>query len=82
MKKQLLAAAMAAAASLASTAYDGNKSEWMKHIPGSTFACQVTIPGSHDSATGEGWAVGSTLGSTYSQAQDITIDNQLAQGAR
>lgn len=82
MKKQLLAAAMAAAASLASTAYDGNKSEWMKHIPGSTFACQVTIPGSHDSATGEGWAAGSTLGSTYSQAQDIKIDDQLAQGAR
>lgn len=82
MKKHLLAATLASATLLTANAYDGNKSEWMKHIPGSTFACQVTIPGSHDSATGEGWATGSTSGKTYSQAQDVSIDDQLAQGAR
>lgn len=80
MKKQLITAMLAVAGTMTVVAYDGDKSEWMKHIPGSTFACQVTIPGSHDSATGEGWA--SALGSTYSQAQDIKIDDQLAQGAR
>ena len=82
MKKILLTCALASASVLAATAYDGDTSEWMKHIPGSTFACQVTIPGSHDSATGEGWAIGSTLGSSYSQAQDVKIDDQLARGAR
>ena len=82
MKKIFLTCALASASVLAATAYDGDTSEWMKHIPGSTFACQVTIPGSHDSATGEGWAIGSTLGSSYSQAQDVKIDDQLARGAR
>lgn len=80
MKKLLLTCTLASVSVLAATAYDGDKNEWMKHIPGSTYACQVTIPGSHDSATGEGWASSSAAG--RSQAQDVKISDQLSQGAR
>lgn len=70
--------ALIASAYTPSAQWNGNN--WMKHISGSTFACDVTIPGSHDSATGEGWDSG--LGATTAQAQDVTIANQLLNGVR
>ncbi|MDE6831370.1 MAG: hypothetical protein K2J07_01370, partial [Muribaculaceae bacterium] len=40
----------------------------------------VSIPGTHDTATAEGWK--SATGSTYSTTQEKTIDEQLAGGIR
>lgn len=86
MKKLLLTCALASAFMLTAGAYDytGDKTEWMKHIPGTTFASQVTIPGSHDSATGEGWTTLASMAgaATYSQTQNVKIDAQLAAGLR
>ena len=79
MRKALLTA-LAATAIASAAAYDGDRSEWMKHIPGSAYACLVTIPGSHDSATAEGWV--DPDAAARSQAQDVTLDRQLADGVR
>lgn len=79
MRKALLTV-LAATAIASAAAYDGDRSEWMKHIPGSAYACLVTIPGSHDSATAEGWV--DPDAAARSQAQDVTLDRQLADGVR
>lgn len=54
--------------------------DWMKHIPGSTYVCHVTIPGSHDTATGEGFKIASNASSA--QTQEKSIVDQINAGIR
>lgn len=62
---------------------------WMSRLPDNMYVALVTIPGSHDAATGNGFpATGNTLsafnklGSSYAKTQDITLDQQWTLGVR
>lgn len=58
----------------------GDIANWMKYLPDDVFVAHVSIPGTHDTATAEGWE--SSTGPTYSTTQSATIDQQLAGGIR
>lgn len=53
---------------------------WMKYLPDDVYVAHVSIPGTHDTATAEGWK--SITGSNYSTTQEKNIDEQLAGGIR
>ena len=53
---------------------------WMKYLPDDMYVAHVSIPGTHDTATAEGWS--SSTGPTYSTTQAVTIDEQLEKGIR
>ncbi len=57
---------------------------WMKDLPDDTPVCLVSIPGSHDSATGNGFTgtIGSVGGSNYATTQDKKIEDQWEYGVR
>lgn len=59
---------------------------WMKYLPDDVFVAHVSIPGTHDTATGHGFnSTGLITASTHaknSQTQEVTIDQQLAGGIR
>lgn len=56
---------------------------WMKRLPDDTYISVVSIPGSHDSATGCGWAEGHEgLGESFAQTQDLDLGAQWAIGVR
>lgn len=57
---------------------------WMKYLPDDVFVAHVSIPGTHDTATGHGFAYKGTVlgGATYSQTQAVSIEDQLAGGVR
>ena len=94
MKKILLVAAMAAGSLAAYSAvapYDGQQAltsaradiqNWMSYLPDNMFVAHVSIPGTHDTATGEGWATTGSLPLSMSTTQVAKIDDQLAAGVR
>lgn len=51
--------------------------DWMKFLPDHLYITQVSIPGTHDSATGNGVSL-----AAFSQCQDISVDRQWAAGIR
>lgn len=51
--------------------------DWMKRLPDNLFVSQVSIPGTHDAATGNGVTLAS-----YSQCQDIDVATQWSIGIR
>lgn len=53
---------------------------WMKYLPDNVFVAHVSIPGTHDAATADGWI--SSTGPTYSTTQEKNLDYQLANGIR
>lgn len=53
---------------------------WMKYLPDDVFIAHVSIPGTHDTATGEGFT--SIIYASSAQTQSATIDDQLAGGVR
>ena len=56
---------------------------WMSRLPDDTYISVVSIPGSHDSATGCGWAEGHEgLGESFAQTQDLDLGGQWAAGVR
>ncbi|MCD7721460.1 MAG: hypothetical protein LUI09_04450, partial [Prevotellaceae bacterium] len=57
---------------------------WMKDLPDDTPVCLVSIPGTHDSATGSGFTgtIGNYAGSGYATTQEKTIPEQWALGVR
>ena len=59
------------------TAARGDVQNWMKYLPDNVFAAHVSIPGSHDSATGHDVTLPSS-----SKAQEKSIDDQLEAGIR
>lgn len=50
---------------------------WMKYLPDDMFAAHVSIPGSHDSATGHNVSL-----PTLSMAQEVLLEDQLKGGIR
>lgn len=57
--------------------------DWMKQLDDNTYWTQVSIPGTHDSATGEGWTgLGILVGDLTGKTQDLNIAGQLACGVR
>lgn len=59
---------------------DYETTDWMKHIPGSTYVCHMSIPGTHDTATGEGFTL--LAYALSAQTQDKTIVEQINSGIR
>lgn len=51
--------------------------DWMKRLPDNLFVSQVSIPGTHDAATGNGVTLAS-----FSQCQDIDVATQWSIGIR
>lgn len=93
MKKSLLIAGMLSLMTLTGNAavapYDGAQAltnargdilNWMSYLPDDMFVAHVSIPGTHDTATAEGWET--STGPTYSTTQSKTLDEQLAGGIR
>ena len=58
--------------------------DWMGQLDDNAYFSQVSIPGTHDSATGEGWTgfLGEMFGPSMGLTQDLNIDQQLACGVR
>ena len=60
-----------------------NYSDWMAELPDEAYVCTLSIPGTHDSATGNGFS--GILASTYAtsgQTQDHTVIQQMEMGVR
>lgn len=53
---------------------------WMSYLPDDIFVAHVSIPGTHDAATGHEWE--STLGASMSTTQSTTLSEQLEGGIR
>lgn len=51
--------------------------DWMSRLPDHIFVSQVSIPGTHDTATGNGVTL-----AVFSQCQDVPMDVQWASGIR
>ena len=80
---------MALTANAAVAPYDGAQAltnargdilNWMSYLPDDMFVAHVSIPGTHDTATAEGWET--STGPSYSTTQNKTLDEQLAGGIR
>ena len=56
-----------------------NPNNWMKGVDGSKLVSELTIPGSHDSATGDSTIIDTT---NLLKTQSLTISEQLEQGVR
>lgn len=58
--------------------------DWMGQLDDNAFLAQVSIPGTHDSATGEGWTgmLGEMFGPSMGVTQDLNIAQQLDCGVR
>ena len=73
-------------AAAAKAAAQSDVANWMKYLPDDVFVAHLSIPGSHDTATGHGFnGTGIITASTHasqSQTQTATLDEQLAAGLR
>lgn len=61
-----------------SAATEVPNNEWMKYIPGDTYVCTMTIPGTHDSAT---YALNDLEG-IWGKCQHVNLTDQFNRGAR
>lgn len=56
---------------------------WMSRLPDDAYVAVLSIPGTHDSATGSGWVAGMTqIGDAWARTQDTSIGEQWSQGIR
>lgn len=57
--------------------------DWMGHLPDSLRVCELSIPGAHDAATGNGFSgLTAPLGKVFARTQDLDLAAQWAAGAR
>ena len=58
--------------------------DWMAGLDDNAYLSQLSIPGTHDSGTGEGWTgwLGESFGPSMGQTQDLDIGEQLECGVR
>jgi hypothetical protein len=58
--------------------------DWMERLNDNAYLSQVSIPGTHDTATGEGWTgfLGELAGPSMGVTQDLSIAQQLDCGVR
>ncbi len=76
--KTLLIAAIAAA-----TVATARADDWMARVPDSTPVCRITVPGTHDAATGEGFACAdSAVALVVAKTQELSLSRQWAAGVR
>ena len=81
MKKLILALGMLLALPLHASTID--YSRWMAALDDNTPITQVSIPGTHDTGTGDGFTdEWKTLGLTFGATQDCSLKQQLATGIR
>lgn len=74
---------LAAILCLATFAHADDNSAWMSRIDDNIFVSQVSIPGSHDAATGHGFSGAlAALGDSYARTQDKTLTEQWNGGIR
>ena len=56
---------------------------WLSRVPDDTYVAVLSIPGSHDSATGSGWDSGyESLGDSFARTQELTLSQQWSLGIR
>ncbi len=56
---------------------------WMSRLPADTYVSVVSIPGTHDAATGCGWREGSEeMGNSFAKTQDLDLKAQWSVGIR
>lgn len=55
-------------------------SDWMKNLPDNVYLSQLSLPGTHDSGTGNG--VNPAFMAAFAQCQDITLGQQWSAGIR
>ena len=56
---------------------------WMSRLPDNAYVAALSIPGTHDSATGSGWASGwADMGNSFARTQELTIQQQWDLGIR
>ncbi len=57
--------------------------DWMGHLPDDRPMCELSIPGTHDAATGKGFLPADTLlGNLIGRTQELGIDRQWSAGIR
>lgn len=77
-KRLLLILALSILASLPSKAKN-----WMNHLPDNALICMLSIPGTHDSGTGNGFEPEvATYGERFARTQDLDIARQWKAGIR
>lgn len=69
-------------AAAAKTQAQADFANWMKYLPDDVFVAHVSIPGTHDTATGHGFSGLTSIYDGTSRTQQATIDEQLAGGVR
>ena len=57
-------------------------SKWMAPLADDRLVCDLSLPGTHDACTAEGWHLAKELAELTSKTQDLTIDEQLKVGVR
>lgn len=56
---------------------------WMAELPDEAYVATLSIPGTHDSATGNGFAGGAaSVWDLFSKTQDLTVEQQMEMGVR
>lgn len=64
-----------------------NAENWMKRLPDETYVANLSIPGSHDTGTGNGFpgittSIYGPFGNSYARAQDKSFEEQWEMGIR
>ena len=60
-----------------------NADDWMRRLPDDAYLCQLSIPGTHDSATGHGFdGFLASMGDDYARTQEKTLSEQWESGIR
>ena len=57
-------------------------SRWMAPLADSRMVADLSLPGTHDACTAEGWHVEQLISESTAKTQDLTIDEQLKAGVR
>lgn len=57
---------------------------WMQRLDDRSYVCQLTLPGTHDCATGNGFSgfIGTLVGPSMAQTQELSLQEQFARGVR
>ena len=79
MKRFFLSLTLIGALTQGATAQNG----WMKDLSDNRLVTDLSLPGTHDAATAEGWVgLAELIGEAAAKAQDLTIKEQWAVGVR
>ena len=59
-----------------------DNSKWMKTLDDNRLVADLSLPGSHDACTADGWNVLATVAELTAKTQDLTVKEQLKVGMR